>query len=188
MKCDKDACTFLKMDGSILAHSIMDINTTDQPYKSELLVLSLGSNLGDRFSNLLRARQALATHFGREYGASRIYDTAPWGKSDQPGFLNQILVFEVNLRPMMVLDTILRIESDLGRVRREKWGPRIIDIDVIFYGELIFEGDALRVPHPHMQERAFVLEPLAEVLPQFRHPLLNLTVSEMWDRLRSVRN
>ncbi|MCB9245436.1 MAG: 2-amino-4-hydroxy-6-hydroxymethyldihydropteridine diphosphokinase [Flavobacteriales bacterium] len=165
----------------------MDLNTTESPYKDELLVLSLGTNLGDRFSNLLRAREELSVHFGEPAMESRIYDTAPWGKSDQPGFLNQILVFDVGLRPMMVLDTILRIEKELGRIRREKWGPRIIDIDVIFYGDLIFEGDDLRIPHPHMAERAFVLEPLLEVLPDFRHPLQDKTIRELWNALESVK-
>lgn len=165
----------------------MDYHLTERPYKGELLVLSLGSNLGDRFDSLMQARASLTACFGPAIMTSRMYDTAPWGKSDQPSFLNQIVVYEVAMRPMMVLDTVLSIERSLGRVRKEKWGPRVIDIDVIFFGELVFEGDHLRIPHPHMSERPFVLEPLNEILPDFRHPLLNKSISELWSTLNSAR-
>ncbi len=157
----------------------MDINTTDRPYHNEELVLLLGSNMGDRMGVLSKAKDLLEEHFGKAVRASSIFDTEPWGKTDQDNFLNQALVFHVDLRPMRVLDTILDIESKLGRVRKEKWGPRLIDIDVIFFGDLIFEGDHLRIPHPHIPERSFVLEPLNEIIPGFVHPILNKSVSEL---------
>lgn len=157
----------------------MDINTTDKPYHNEELVLLLGSNMGDRLDHLSNARKMLEDQFGKAVKVSSIYDTEPWGMTDQGNFLNQALVFLVDLRPMRVLDTILDIESKLGRVRKEKWGPRLIDIDVIFFGDLVFEGDHLRIPHPHLQERSFVLEPLIEVIPDHRHPILNKTVKEL---------
>jgi len=164
----------------------MDINTTDKPYHKEELVLLLGSNMGDRMKNLVDARQKLEEHFGSVTKSSRVYHTAPWGKTDQESFFNQALVFEVNLRPMMVLDTILSIEKEIGRVRKEKWGPRIIDIDVIFFGDLVFAGDELRIPHPHMQERGFVLQPLCEIIPDFEHPLLNKKIRTLLDELEEV--
>jgi len=104
----------------------MDINTTDRPYHNEELVLLLGSNMGDRMGVLSKAKDLLEEHFGKAVRASSIFDTEPWGKTDQDNFLNQALVFHVDLRPMRVLDTILDIESKLGRVRKEKWGPRLL--------------------------------------------------------------
>jgi len=164
----------------------MDINTTDKPYHKEQLVLLLGSNMGDRLLHLTQSRVLLEQHFGEATKASRVYHTEPWGKTDQESFFNQALIFEVSLRPMMVLDTVLDIEKEIGRVRQEKWGPRIIDIDVIFFGDLVFAGDELRIPHPHMQERGFVLQPLCEIIPEFEHPLLNKRLKVLLQELEEV--
>jgi len=128
----------------------------------------------------------LEQEFGPVKLASRVYNTEPWGKTDQDHFFNQALIFDVSMRPMRVLDTVLAIESKLGRVRFEKWGPRSIDIDIIFFGDLVFEGDRLRIPHPHLQERSFVLEPLMELVPDFKHPVTNRSISEMFSDLLSA--
>jgi 2-amino-4-hydroxy-6-hydroxymethyldihydropteridine diphosphokinase len=157
----------------------MDINTTHRPYKSEQLVLLLGSNMGDKLGNLVNAQRALERVFGKCLFESSVYDTLPWGMAEQENFYNQALVFEVDMRPTWILDQVLHIELEMGRKRYEKWGPRLIDIDVIFFGDLVFEGDHLRIPHPLMHERSFVLEPLNEIIPDFEHPIFSKKVRQL---------
>jgi 2-amino-4-hydroxy-6-hydroxymethyldihydropteridine diphosphokinase len=146
--------------------------------------LLLGSNLGDREEVL---RQAIA-HIAKEIGSidaqSSIYETEPWGNINQPGFLNLALKVNTKLSAMQVLEEALAIEKQLGRVRLERWGSRIIDIDIIFYNaDVIRIEDQLSIPHPEMQNRKFVLEPLCEIAPEFLHPLLNRTVKELFESL-----
>lgn len=151
--------------------------------RQKLLVLLLGSNIGNREKYLSDAIEALTKAFGEPYRVSGIHETEPWGMTDQDEFMNQAVVFETNQKPSVVLDTVLHIEQLLGRKREIKWGPRVIDIDIIFYGDLIYQSDVLEIPHPYMQERLFVLNPITEVLPDFNHPLLEKTVTELRDAL-----
>jgi 2-amino-4-hydroxy-6-hydroxymethyldihydropteridine diphosphokinase len=143
--------------------------------------LLLGSNLGEREVIINRAIQLISEDIGTIVRRSSVYETEPWGKTDQPGFLNVALEVKTSLSAVDVLMRALRIESSLGRVRLERWGSRIIDIDIIFYNmDVIHLKDCLHVPHPELQNRRFVLEPLMEIAPDFVHPTLNQTVKELY--------
>ncbi len=142
--------------------------------------LLLGGNLGDRRGNLSKAKDLLIEEIGELTAASAIYETAAWGKTDQPPFLNQALSIKTTLNAEQVLEKALHVEKILGRVRKEKWGERLIDIDIIIFGaQIINEDGRLQIPHPQMQFRNFVLIPLAEIAPDLLHPILRETISEL---------
>ncbi|RLB59490.1 MAG: 2-amino-4-hydroxy-6-hydroxymethyldihydropteridine diphosphokinase [Deltaproteobacteria bacterium] len=142
--------------------------------------LSLGSNLGRRRDNLRRALELLDEHAGIHLRAvSPVYETEPVGGVEQPDFLNLAARAEVELAPEQLLDACLEIEDRLGRVRRQPWGPRLIDIDLLLVGDHVIASDRLVLPHPHMHLRRFVLEPLAGITPNTVHPRLGRTVSEL---------
>ena len=146
--------------------------------------LLLGSNLGDRRKLIDEAILEIGAQVGAVFQQSSFYETAAWGREDQPGFLNVAIGVVTALNPMEVLEKVLRIEQDLGRVRLEKWGSRLIDIDLILFDDLIVdEGPVLQIPHPQMQHRKFVLEPLAELIPHYKHPLLQQTIQELLESL-----
>jgi len=139
--------------------------------------LLLGGNLGNREANLKKAIELLNDKIGKVIASSSLYETAAWGKTDQPAFLNQAIALQTNLSALEVLDLALGIEQELGRVRKDKWGERLIDIDLILFGDQIINiPDKLQVPHPHMQYRKFVMEPLAEIAPEVVHPVLGETI------------
>ena len=128
--------------------------------------LALGSNLGDKVGHLRQAAAAIAQlPQTRILAQSSIYRTPPWGKTDQDWFANAALSVETALSPHALLEAVLEIERRLGRIRRERWGPRIIDIDVLTHGDAVLATDTLTLPHPAMTERAFVLVPLNEIAP-----------------------
>jgi dihydroneopterin aldolase/2-amino-4-hydroxy-6-hydroxymethyldihydropteridine diphosphokinase len=128
--------------------------------------LSLGANLGDRLAHLAEAVHRLSNVPGVSLKAvSGVYETAPQGKLDQPDFLNAVIAVQTDLAPLDLLAAIHRVEEAMGRERKERWGPRTIDIDILLYGEESFDGVGLQIPHPRMGERAFVLVPLLELLP-----------------------
>jgi 2-amino-4-hydroxy-6-hydroxymethyldihydropteridine diphosphokinase len=129
-------------------------------------VLGLGGNIGDPRSLMAAAIE----HLSRESGigveaVSALYRTPPWGKTDQPPFLNAAVRIETTLQPMSLLMTVLKVEKALGRRRGERWGPRTIDIDILLYGTMAVDEPGLRIPHPLLQKRAFALAPLVDVLP-----------------------
>lgn len=143
--------------------------------------MALGSNLGNRLNYLEQARFKLALIFGKAILCSPIYDTPAWGKTDQNSFLNQVLSFEPrqDYSDIEVLKIILEIEDHMGRRRFEKWGPRIIDIDLLYMGNQKTENKVLKIPHPEISRRRFVLQPLSDILPDFIDPANGLSVSEM---------
>ena len=126
--------------------------------------LALGSNLGDRSQLLTDALAALAPR-NRITGVSPVYETKAVGVTGQPDFLNLVVRLETDLAPLALLDLCLAIEQDLGRVRRERWGPRTVDLDVLLHGDTTLNEERLTLPHPRMKERAFVLAPLADLAP-----------------------
>jgi 2-amino-4-hydroxy-6-hydroxymethyldihydropteridine diphosphokinase len=140
--------------------------------------LALGSNLGDRQDFLARAIQALAPEITL-IRASHIYQTPPWGFTDQPSFLNQVIETETELEPEALLKKLKQIEKALGRVDTVRYGPRCIDLDILFYGDEVYHSEILDIPHPMIAERAFVLVPMNELAPDFIHPQLNLSISEL---------
>lgn len=143
--------------------------------------LITGGNMGQREQHLVFAAKLLEERCGRIIDRSGIYQTAPWGKTDQPDFLNQAIVLETTLNARDLLTEILYIEHLMGRNRLEKFGPRVIDIDIIFFNHQIIKHDGLIVPHPEMQNRRFVLKPLNEVIPAYIHPIYYKTVTELLD-------
>ena len=144
--------------------------------------LSLGSNLGDRAANLRAAITAFAK-LGEVRAVSSFYETEPVEMARQPWFLNCAVELETELMPRQLLAALLDIERNMGRQRRLPKGPRIIDIDILLFGNSIVETRALTIPHPAMHQRRFVLEPLAEIAPEARHPALKKSVSELKNAL-----
>lgn len=145
----------------------------------ESVYLLLGSNLGNRLENIHRAHQQISRLVGTVITASLVYKTAAWGKTDQPDFYNQVVVVETGLSPHQVLECIHRIEKNLGRIRAEKWGTRILDIDILFFGNKVLDESDLQVPHPGIADRKFTLIPLNEISPHLIHPLYGKTITEL---------
>lgn len=128
---------------------------------------------------LENARLRISLLAGKLFAASSIYETSAWGKTDQPPFLNQVLGLETSLEPGLLLKTLQAIENSLGRKRIEKWSPRPIDIDILFYGDLVISQPDLIIPHSAIAQRRFTLVPLAEVAPDFIHPVLKKSVKQL---------
>ncbi len=146
------------------------------------VVILLGSNLGNRQEYMHVACNKIISEIGQLVQSSSFYETKAWGVENQPDFLNQVLVCETTLLPHDVLKNCLSIEQELGRKRKEKWGSRIIDIDVLYYGNEIIATAVLKIPHPFLHERRFTLAPLCEVLPDFIHPVFNLSNKQLLER------
>lgn len=134
-----------------------------------------GSNLGDRMANLAHALQAIEKQAGTLISQSQLYETAAWGLEEQPSFLNQVIEIQTALSPETLLSCLLGIEKQMGRERKQKWGERLIDLDILYYGDLVTESSLLQIPHPHIAERRFTLVPLCELAPLLPHPLLGKT-------------
>ncbi|HTI58013.1 2-amino-4-hydroxy-6-hydroxymethyldihydropteridine diphosphokinase [Mucilaginibacter sp.] len=147
--------------------------------------LLLGSNLGDRQAFLSNARDHIETDVAPIISVSSVYETQSWGKTDQPDYLNQVLYLKTDVPARVLLEKILHIEMLMGRKREEKWGSRIIDIDILFYGQEIISETDLNIPHPELHKRMFTLEPLNEITPHFIHPVLNKSIFELKSELKS---
>jgi 2-amino-4-hydroxy-6-hydroxymethyldihydropteridine diphosphokinase len=138
--------------------------------------LLIGGNMGDRLQNLHQAIGLLAATCGPVLQQSAVYETAAWGKTDQAAFLNRALLLETSLSAQELITAVLLVEERMGRHRTEKFGPRVIDIDIMFYNNEVIDEPHLTIPHPQMQNRRFALVPLNELAPNFVHPVFNKTI------------
>jgi len=146
--------------------------------------LLLGTNLGDRQLHLQQAIEHIQDEIAPVTVASAVYETQSWGKTDEPDYLNQVIQLETSLPARQLLQKILVIELQMGRTREVKWGSRIIDIDILFYGDKVIDEPGLVVPHPQLHNRRFTLEPLAELAPEMLHPLLNKNILTLKTELK----
>jgi 2-amino-4-hydroxy-6-hydroxymethyldihydropteridine diphosphokinase len=146
--------------------------------------LLLGSNLGDRKLFLQQAIMHIAYDIGPTGRISSVYETQSWGKTNEPDYLNMVVELETDLSAKTILVKILSIEHVMGRKREEKWGSRIIDIDILYYNHDIINEEGLNVPHPELHKRRFTLEPLAEIAPDFIHPILKKNNLQLKNELK----
>jgi len=143
------------------------------------IYLLLGTNLGNRFANLQRAKEILTSHVIIVKRESKIYETAAWGVSEQPSFLNQVIEVDTGKSPERTLKICQMIEDQMGRIRTEKWGARLIDIDILYFNSHEYSTEQLTIPHPEIPNRRFTLIPMAELAPNMIHPSLNKTQEEL---------
>lgn len=146
---------------------------------SEGIYILLGTNLGDRLQVLKQACLLIEKNTGVITKKSKVYQTEPWGISDQPAFLNQALQLETQLQPHALLKALQDIENTIGKKKVGKWRERLIDIDILYYGQMITHDQELTLPHPEIQNRRFALVPLCELSPDWKHPVLNQTQEEL---------
>ncbi len=156
----------------------LQVNNPHQVY------IALGSNLGDRLENLQAALRSMPPDI-RPLAQSPVYETSPWGFTDQPDFLNQVVLAETDLPPQELLARLKLIETTLGRSPTFRYGPRLIDLDILLYDDLVLQTPNLTIPHPHLAERAFVLVPLADLAPDLRHPVRGQTVRQLLESVDS---
>lgn len=147
--------------------------------KHTKIYLSVGSNIGNRLDYLDKAGRLLQKAVGPILRSSQVYETAAWGNTGQADFLNQVLELKTGLAPQELLKTCLKVEASLGRFREDKWGPRSVDVDILFYGETVIDEKNLQVPHPRLHLRNFVLIPLHEIAPELVHPLLQQDIETL---------
>lgn len=141
--------------------------------------LLLGTNLGDRMALLKQALAEITDEIGMLGRVSSIYETAAWGNENQPNYLNQVVQVTTALSPFQLLEQTQAIEKKMGRERHGKWEARLMDIDILFFGEYVVDMPNLQVPHPHLAERKFTLVPLQEIAPLLVHPLLEKTITDL---------
>lgn len=141
----------------------------------------LGSNLGDKQKNLENTCQMLEMYAGQILQKSSIYQTMPWGIETQPLFFNQVLRLTTDLAPLTLLGTTQEIEKKLGKIKVGKWRERLIDIDILYYDNLIYQSRELTIPHSYIQDRRFTLVPLCEIARQFIHPIFKKSTQELLD-------
>jgi len=163
-------------------HKILDVN---------IVFLSTGTNIGNRQANLDEVNKRISQTVGTVVAQSGIYETEAWGLTDQQDFYNQVLLIHTPLSPTTLLQQCHLIEEEMGRKRKKKWGPRLIDIDVLFYNDMVIDQEGVQIPHPRLHLRNFVLLPLCELNADWVHPLLNkkmhLLLQECQDDLQAKR-
>ncbi len=141
--------------------------------------LLIGGNLGNRSANLQKAIHAIEQSCGEIVQSSAIYETTAWGLTNQPPFYNQALILNTKMAPDQLMQQLLTIETEMGRIRAVKMGPRIIDLDILLIDQLVLQSELLNIPHPALAIRRFALLPLAEIAPHLRHPLLQKTIETL---------
>lgn len=144
--------------------------------------LLTGGNVGNRLEYLAKAQEGLGRRCGQIGAVSAVYETAAWGKTDQPAFLNQVIQLHTHFAAPVLLEKILSIEHEIGRIRQEKYGPRIIDIDILLFGDQVIQTPGLIIPHPRIAERRFVLVPLAGIAPELIHPVLHESIQVLLNK------
>ena len=145
------------------------------------VVLLLGSNVGDKIAQLKFAIKEISLKIGIVSAKSAIYESAPWGEEKQPSFLNQVIIVESDLLPFQILEKTQAIEQKAGRIARGKWKMRELDIDILFYEDRVVNQEKLQIPHPYIQKRFFTLAPLFEIMPEFIHPIIKKSISDLYN-------
>ncbi|GAA4309313.1 2-amino-4-hydroxy-6-hydroxymethyldihydropteridine diphosphokinase [Compostibacter hankyongensis] len=143
--------------------------------------LLIGGNIEDRYKHLGKAVELISQQIGKIENVSAVYETAAWGIQEQADYLNQAIQVNTYLTPQELMKAARSIETNMGRERRVVWGPRIIDVDILFYNQEVIQEEKLFIPHPHLHERRFVLTPLEEIAPDLQHPVLKKTIRELLD-------
>ncbi len=144
-------------------------------------ILLLGSNAGNRIAMIENAKLLLTKEKINIVQQSSLYETEAWGLENQPAFLNQVVKANTDLNAAKLLNSLLKIEQQLGRIRLKKWEQRCIDIDILFFNDEVINDPGLKIPHPHLHERRFTLIPLNELIPAYIHPVFKKTISELLD-------
>jgi 2-amino-4-hydroxy-6-hydroxymethyldihydropteridine diphosphokinase len=144
-----------------------------------VVYIGIGSNLGNSQENCLRAIELLQKKGIIITKRSSLYETEPWGVKDQPLFINMAIEIETGLKPKVLLKILKDVEKEVGRGKSIKWGPRIIDLDILLFDNIVLNEDDLKIPHPLMHKRDFVLRPLCEIAPDIKHPVLGKTIKEL---------
>ncbi|OUV70035.1 MAG: 2-amino-4-hydroxy-6-hydroxymethyldihydropteridine diphosphokinase [Flavobacteriales bacterium TMED123] len=152
------------------------------------IFLQLGSNMGEREAYLQTAIALIAEEIGSIQKRSKVYESVPWGVENQNNYLNQVIQIKSDFSAEDVLEKVLQIEHKIGRIRNEKWGERIIDIDILFFNDLIIEKEGICIPHIHLHNRKFVLIPLNEIGTNFMHPKYNKTISELLINCKDIES
>lgn len=143
--------------------------------------IQLGSNLGNRMQALNKAMDLMHNMLGKPLKISGIYESQAWGNENQENFLNCVVSYKTSMHPLELLKHLKEIEIKIGRVQNTKWGPRLIDLDILMFGKSVFLANDLKIPHPKMSQRAFVMIPLADIAPNLIHPIFGQTISAMKD-------
>ncbi|KRQ87888.1 Bifunctional folate synthesis protein [Caloramator mitchellensis] len=146
--------------------------------------VAFGTNIGDKTDNIEQALKLMEDRGLKIIKKSSIVSTEPYGYTNQPEFLNGVVEVITDLNPRQVLETLLNIEKDMGRIREFKWGPRNIDLDIIFFNSDVINEEDLKIPHPDMHNREFVLKPLCEIAPELVHPILKKSINQLLDELQ----
>ena len=150
--------------------------------------LAFGANVGNRLGNIKKALRILQSNGINIIKKSDVFETQPFGIENQPRFLNACAIIETSLEPLELLELVKKIEMEIGRITRERWGPREIDIDILFMGNIHIQSDKLTIPHKGIQERSFVLEPLCQISPEWIHPVLDQSAESLMQKLDSKDN
>lgn len=145
--------------------------------------IGIGSNIGDRITNCKNAINLLKEHGIKIKKESSMYETEPWGVKEQPKFINMAIKAETALKPIELLKLLKNIEKKMGRKETFHWGPRIIDLDILLYENMVFNNEELNIPHKNLHERDFILKPLSEIAGDIRHPVLKLHIKELLNRI-----